>query len=642
MSRSLQIWLVGVLAIACFLVIAGYVVFRRMAPPIAEANSGSVDLTQVEPTNASQADSASTATPIATAMIAPREELDLLPAVKERRYDAAIKDIVDREDPVVDGWDTERFSELTDKQLKAIGKMLSDATLIDEKHVAKIGVKDCDASIRPQQLSQTFDDPSFRVQRAADPDGKLKTQPQLGLLESLKWQASAFGPGERRFKFKTVRVELNDSTAKTRSLFQMSSLGRPSVQVNSTWDCTWTRTGDHPRLTSIVVSKYEEVQSQRNDRFVDVTRALFAGNDSLEQQFIYGRDHWYGNLEASIGVEGRGNGISIGDANGDGLDDVYICQPAALPNKLFLRQPDGSLKDVSKQAGVDWLDSSRGALFVDIDNDGDQDLVLTQSSQVLIHENDGQGLFELKNAISTISRLFSINAIDFDNDSDLDLYVCGYSGTQQIRPEDIFASPVPYHDANNGAPNLLLRNDGGWQFTNVTEAVGLDQNNLRFSLASFWDDFDNDGDFDVYVANDFGRNNLYQNNSGHFVDIAHSAGVEDIGPGMSACSGDYNNDGLPDIYVSNMFSSAGSRITHNSQFKPGAEAEDLSGFQRHARGNSLFENRGDGGFSDLGVESGTMMGRWAWGSLLVDINNDGWRDAYVTNGFVTADDNNDL
>ena len=62
----------------------------------------------------------------------------------------------------------------------------------------------------------------------------------------------------------------------------------------------------------------------------------------------------------------------------------------------------------------------------------------------------------------------------------------------------------------------------------------------------------------------------------------------------------------------------------------------------HARGNSLFENRGDGTFADRGIESGTTMGRWAWGSLFVDINNDGWRDVYITNGFVTADNNNDL
>ena len=144
------------------------------------------------------------------------------------------------------------------------------------------------------------------------------------------------------------------------------------------------------------------------------------------------------------------------------------------------------------------------------------------------------------------------------------------------------------------------------------------------------------------MANDFGRKNLYRNDNGHFVDIAAAAGVEDIGPGMSVAWGDANNDGHVDLYVSNMFSSAGSRITHQRAFKPGAATGDLEGFRRHARGNSLFINRGDGTFSDKSIESGTSMGRWAWGSLFVDFNNDGWRDLYVTNGFVTADNNNDL
>ena len=118
-----------------------------------------------------------------------------------------------------------------------------------------------------------------------------------------------------------------------------------------------------------------------------------------------------------------------------------------------------------------------------------------------------------------------------------------------------------------------------------------------------------------------------------------------LAPGLSnmkAAWGDYNNDGWMDLYVSNMFSSAGSRITHHAKFKSGADQTDLAGFRRHARGNSLFENRGDGTFADRGIESGTTMGRWAWGSLFVDIYNDGWRDVYVTNGFVTADNNNDL
>ena len=129
--------------------------------------------------------------------------------------------------------------------------------------------------------------------------------------------------------------------------------------------------------------------------------------------------------------------------------------------------------------------------------------------------------------ICTIA-LFRIGcfATDFDGDGDVDLYGCKY-GSPNRNP------PLPYHDANNGTPNLMLRNDGYWRFTDVTREVGLDENNLRYSFAASWVDYDNDGDPDLYVANDFGRNNLYRNDGGQFTDVAGDAGVEDISAGMS-------------------------------------------------------------------------------------------------------------
>ena len=84
---------------------------------------------------------------------------------------------------------------------------------------------------------------------------------------------------------------------------------------------------------------------------------------------------------------------------------------------------------------------------------------------------------------------------------------------------------MPYHDANNGGRNVLLRNDGRWRFSHATVRAGLDVKNRRFSYAAAWEDFDNDGDQDLYVANDFGRNNLYRNDSGRFTDIAAAAAM---------------------------------------------------------------------------------------------------------------------
>ena len=180
----------------------------------------------------------------------------------------------------------------------------------------------------------------------------------------------------------------------------------------------------------------------------------------------------------------------------------------------------------------------------------------------------------------------------------------------------------------------------------------MDQNNSRWSLAAAWEDYDNDGDLDLYVANDYGRNNLYRNDSVEggrsFVDVAAAAEAEDSASGMSVAWGDYNRDGWMDIYISNMFSSAGSRITYQSEFKPEATSEVRRRLQRFARGNTLLRNLGDRSdssdvrFSDESLQTGVTMGRWAWGSTFADINNDGWDDLFVANGYLTTDDSGDL
>jgi hypothetical protein len=202
--------------------------------------------------------------------------------------------------------------------------------------------------------------------------------------------------------------------------------------------------------------------------------------------------------------------------------------------------------------------------------------------------------------------------------------------------------PMPFHDANNGGRNVLLRNDGRWKFEDATEQVGLNQNNARFSFAAAWEDYDNDGDQDLYVANDYGRNNLYRNDDGRFVDVAAELNVEDVSAGMSVSWGDYDRDGWMDLYISNMFSAAGNRITYQRQFNTGVDETVRQDFQRHAHGNTLFRNNGRGGFDDVTDEAGVWQGRWAWGSRFGDLNGDGWEDLVVANGFITTEDTHDL
>jgi hypothetical protein len=202
-----------------------------------------------------------------------------------------------------------------------------------------------------------------------------------------------------------------------------------------------------------------------------------------------------------------------------------------------------------------------------------------------------------------------------------------------------------YHNANDGGSNCLLRNDiknRKWSFADVTAQVGLDANNHRHSLAAAWEDFDDDGDFDLYVANDYGQNCLYRNDAGTFTDVAAMAGVIDFGSGMSVAWGDYDRDQKPDLYVSNMFSSAGNRITNQAGFLPEISDEGRQLYKRFAKGNSLFRYLGDRRFEETGGKLNVEIARWAWGSLFADINNDGWEDLVVANGYITTADTGDL
>jgi hypothetical protein len=318
---------------------------------------------------------------------------------------------------------------------------------------------------------------------------------------------------------------------------------------------------------------------------------------------------------------------------------------------LFLQQPDGTAREAAADWKVDWLVGSRSVLLLDLDNDGDQDLAVAILGGVVIASNEGDR-FQIRDVLTTHDDTTSLAAADYDLDGDLDLYVC------VDYPNDYFASasevPVQggaanrvYHDANGAGRNSLFRNDirasyGSWQLVDVTSEVGLDDNNRRFSWAASWEDYDNDGDQDLYVANDFGRNNLYENREGRFDDVAAPARVEDSASGMSAAWGDINRDGLMDLYVGNMFSSAGGRITYQPEFKPRADEEIRTRLQRFARGSTLLRNQGDSTFDDISVEAGVTVGRWAWSSNFIDINNDGWRDIAVANGYITADDTGDL
>ena len=554
-------------------------------------------------------------------------------------------------EPGAGGWQSEQFSQQSQQQLQRLGKLLENRKAVLASAIKEIVSDDFSSdALRPRPLKAIYNDKSIEVRRpvASTPEPQ-RGRGRAALADGISRLADALQSARAiRVHFKTFRITLSDKTATTSVFFRATGkLPSGSIQLNATWRCEWTRSESEkrPRLLSIRVEDYEEVttRTEQGTLFADCTEAVLGSEPIFRQQLVHGVDHWRSRLQNSLGLPADGfHGLAIGDVDGNGLEDVYLCQPGGLPNRLLLHQADGTVVEGAAAAGVDWLDQSNSALLVDLDNDGDQDLVVVMTMGLLIHSNDGTGRFRPRKTHIMVGGGKSLSAADFDNDGDLDLYICVHSLSGRRPEEDQGTIPFPYHDANNGGENVLLRNDGNWNFTDATREVGLDANNTRFSLAAAWDDFDDDGDVDLYVANDFGRNCLYRNDKGHFTDVAPAAGVEDLGAGMSVTWGDYNNDGRPDIYVSNMFSGAGGRIAHQPRFHDQASERTRKLLQRFSRGNSLFENVGDGKFRDVTEEAGVMMGRWAWTSLFIDVNNDGLDDLLVANGMITQDDPGDL
>ncbi|HAA86721.1 MAG TPA: hypothetical protein DCE22_00600, partial [Verrucomicrobiales bacterium] len=234
-------------------------------------------------------------------------------------------------------------------------------------------------------------------------------------------------------------------------------------------------------------------------QFVDVTESALGDVPEFTEQFYRGQDHWTGRLEMLTGIDvGGWQGIAVADVNGDGKDDLYVAQPGGLPNRMYVRNDDGTFEDHSVSSGTNFLDSCHGNLFVDLDNDGDQDLISGVLDGAIVMENDGEGNFTKRASMLLPAAVpYSISAADYDMDGDLDFYVCCYNKRPGVNRHHIFARPVPYHDANNGGRNALFRNEGNWSFRNVTMREGLDENNRRFSYASSWEDYDNDGDLDL-------------------------------------------------------------------------------------------------------------------------------------------------
>ena len=569
----------------------------------------------------------------------PTPRLDTAPIPRQSTLAEVQQELLN---PDHDGWATESFAALAQDRIED----LVDFTKPLQTRAAIGATSFRSNSLRPQPLKTTFEDKIFVVRQAKEMHSPLYQQTPID--QAIRQFEAPFSQAtDRRVAVKTIHVDTDGPLRQTTHILEASgttATGR--LEQHAEWNCEWTA-DKPPRLHSLASRDYEESHCKLANATLmsDATENVLGHTSVFNKQLQFGLNHWLQRIETHHGMYVFAEyGLSLGDVNGDGHDDLYVCQPGGLPNRLLVRQTNGRMKDMTHESNTGWLEQCSSSLFVDLDNDGDQDLaVALESRQIIVMQNNGTGLFETAAQLELSDRhVQSLSAVDFDNDGKLDLYITlGFANApDRDRPQ-----PFVYHDANDGGRNLLFRNmirGDDWSFEDVTTRVGLDENNHRHSLAVSWEDYDNDGDQDLYVANDYGQNCLYRNDNGRFVEIAEQAGVIDFGSGMSVSWSDYDNDGNIDLYVGNMFSAAGNRISRQPAFQPQATPETRKILSRFAKGNTLFKNLGNGLFSDVEMAGGAELGRWAWSSVLCDLTNDGRDDIVVANGYITTDDNQDL
>jgi len=503
------------------------------------------------------------------------------------------------------------------------------------------------ASPQPAESRIVRPGPALEVRRVT-----FSQQPTLGreaFLQELRSSLSSL-TSILTADFQVTQIEVQPGGAlQTRVRYELvgSGQGFHREQRVGWWNFEWEPAPSQSAYRLRKWQAFEETRSRSAQPwYEDIAPQAFGRASSYSDQMLYGVDHWRTVLDGACGIDIYGhNGVSVGDIDGDGFDDLYVCQPAGLPNRLYRNRGDGTFEDITETSGVGLLENTACAIFADFSNHGRQDLIVVRAAGPLLFLNQGGGKFRLKpNAFQFATppqgTFTGAAAADYDRDGWLDLYFCLYVYYQGA---DQYKYPAPYYAAENGPPNFMLRNNRDGTFRDVTAQSGLNQNNTRYSFCCGWGDYNRDGWPDLYVVNDFGRKNLYRNNgNGTFTDIAPQAGVEDVGAGMSVCWFDYDNDGIEDLYVADMWTAAGERISTQPVFQQDASPAARALYRKHAMGNSLFRNRGDGTFQDATAMSGTGMGRWSWSSDAWDFDHDGFPDLYVANGMISGPARPDL
>jgi hypothetical protein len=321
-------------------------------------------------------------------------------------------------------------------------------------------------------------------------------------------------------------------------------------------------------------------------------------------------------------------GAAAADVDGDGWDDLFVTRLAQV-DKLYMNQGDGTFVDEAESRGLGACSFSNGAIFGDIDNDGDQDLLITSVGDASHHLfiNDGSGSFsedgDARGAALTGDGLHSgvsIGLGDYDLDGWLDAHV-----NEWIEPHN-------YAGFGEGGPagSRLLHNIGDGVFEDLTEELGVSLLGIDpegiYGFSSSFADLDEDGYPELLIAADFNSSRLFWNEGGEgFSDGTEDSGVNLESNAMGSTLGDYNGDGRLDWFVTSI-----------------AEREDCGAPNPEdclwkGTGNRLYRNDGNRSFTVQHVTPGILDAGWAWGAAFSDVDNDSDLDLMVVNGWPGRD-----
>lgn len=342
----------------------------------------------------------------------------------------------------------------------------------------------------------------------------------------------------------------------------------------------------------------------------------------------------------------NGGGVAAADFNNDGLLDLYFTANLAS-DKLYINKGGESLKfeDITESAGIgnngEW---KTGVSVVDINNDGWNDIYVSVSGNI-----DNPALRKNKLYINNKNLTFTEKAaefgldcngyttqtafFDYDKDGDLDAYVMNHN----VKDFNRFDVQAVHAMRDSLAGDKLLKNEGG-KFVDVSVEAGIKGNPIGFGLGLHIADLNNDNWPDIYVSNDYIESDyLYINNkNGTFSDNIAQMTDHTSYYSMGNDVADFNNDLLPDIFTLDMLPEDNKR--QKLLFGPDNYEAYLSmlknGFHPEIMRNMLQMNNGDGTFSEIGQVSGVSNTDWSWSALFADYDNDGYKDLFVTNGYL--------